>query len=331
MRSSTVSAGGLVILVGIGVFTIGGCAAGITADTTLADAAEQLAQLVAADPTLSQLTIGELATAYQSYLTELLSGTAATTDSTGVAGLMTRSGHQGSRPPGLGRDPSSLTSDQLTQLQSLKDQLSAGEITEDEFVTQVQAILGDDASDATTGRKGAHHGNLDSLLDLTADQQTQAQAIFDTAETDVRALRDDAREQIRALLTEEQLAIFDELCPAPPDPNTLPDPNLPPPSHDGPGMGPGHGHGPHGGPPLGMPAVSIDDPNATTDDDPDAWLDEQLQLTEEQQTQIDVIRTALHDAIEARHEQARADFRAILTADQLAILDQWEADHPRPE
>jgi Spy/CpxP family protein refolding chaperone len=338
MRSIVMGAGGLVLLTAIGIYSLGGCATGITANTTLADAAEQLAQLVAEDPTLSTLTVGDLAAAYQSYVAELLSGTTADATSNGITDSATGVGHRVPRPAGLGREPSSLSADELAQLQTLQAQLAAGAITQDEFVTQIQSILGDAAATGTSGTDnhgGPRHGHLAGLLNLTTDQQTQADAIFAAAETDIRALRDEAREQIRALLTTEQLAIFDELCPPPPDPNTLPDPNLPPPPPGGPGMGPhramgpGHGMGPHGAP-SSMPVVSVDDPNAPADG-PDAWLDEQLQLTDEQQTQIDAIRTALHDAVAARHEQARTEFRAILTADQITILDQWEAAHPRPE
>ena len=59
-------------------------------------------------------------------------------------------------------------------------------------------------------------------------------------------------------------------------------------------------------------------------------LTNELSLTTDQQTEIELILTTTGDAIEARRAQERTDFRAILTAEQLAILDQWEADHPRP-
>ncbi len=51
-----------------------------------------------------------------------------------------------------------------------------------------------------------------------------------------------------------------------------------------------------------------------------------LELTEDQQTQIETIRSELRDAVEARHQQARDEFRAILTPEQLAILDAMETD-----
>ena len=48
-------------------------------------------------------------------------------------------------------------------------------------------------------------------------------------------------------------------------------------------------------------------------------------MTDDQQAAIEKIRTDLQDAVQARHQQARDEFRAILTADQLTLLDQAEA------
>ncbi len=54
-------------------------------------------------------------------------------------------------------------------------------------------------------------------------------------------------------------------------------------------------------------------------------LADELQLTADQQTAIDQVHTDLQAAVKARHEQARDEFRAILTSDQLTLLDQLES------
>jgi Spy/CpxP family protein refolding chaperone len=55
-----------------------------------------------------------------------------------------------------------------------------------------------------------------------------------------------------------------------------------------------------------------------------------LSLTEEQQAAFATIREETRTAIDARHEQARAAFRALLTEVQRAKLDEIEALHGRP-
>ena len=56
-------------------------------------------------------------------------------------------------------------------------------------------------------------------------------------------------------------------------------------------------------------------------------LAEILTLTEDQKAQVAVIFENLDAAIKARHEQAKLEFRAILTPEQIAILDDLEAQH----
>ena len=97
--------------------------AGIDASTTIPDALNQLAQAAAADPTLSQLTVGDVVQGFQQYIQQFTSGTAA---------------YLGSTPE--------LTTDQQTQLQNLQGQLDRGEITQQEFAQQVQAVIGDAAA-----------------------------------------------------------------------------------------------------------------------------------------------------------------------------------------
>jgi hypothetical protein len=53
-----------------------------------------------------------------------------------------------------------------------------------------------------------------------------------------------------------------------------------------------------------------------------------LGLSDEQKAAIQTIQDNLHTAVEARRNQALDEFRAILTADQLAQLDQVLAKFP---
>ena len=57
---------------------------------------------------------------------------------------------------------------------------------------------------------------------------------------------------------------------------------------------------------------------------------DELQLTDDQETAIAQIHSDLLAAVETRHQQARDEFRAILTSEQLAILDEIEAQHEAP-
>jgi Spy/CpxP family protein refolding chaperone len=124
-----------------------------------------------------------------------------------------------------------------------------------------------------------------AALNLTDEQESEANAIFTSAREDVDALQQDANDQIRALLTADQCAILDDL-----QPNS--------PNHVGPPP-----RGPYGPPPCPL-------------------LDNSLNLTDEQKTAIKAILDQLRTDIEARQQKALDAFRAILTTDQQAILDQ---------
>ncbi len=53
---------------------------------------------------------------------------------------------------------------------------------------------------------------------------------------------------------------------------------------------------------------------------------EVLELSEFQSDAIQVIRDALREDVRILHEQAREDFKELLTADQLRILEEIEAE-----
>ncbi len=219
---------------------------------------------------------------------------------------------------GAGNEGAALTEDQQSELRTLQGQLDSGSITEAEFEDQAQAIAG--LHGHMGGRPSLlggrfHEGPLTGDLALTEEQQTQAQEIFQAAHDDIAALRQAAQDDIyNNVLTDEQRATLDELRA-----------NHQPLMEDeaagddsaervfGRGFGPGGGRGPAFG---RRPFRDR--------------LAELLDLTDEQQTQIDEIRAQLREDVQARHEQARDEFRAILTDEQLAALDEFIANHPMP-
>jgi Spy/CpxP family protein refolding chaperone len=290
---------GLVSLAGI----LTGCGTTITGDTTLSDALSTLAQTVAADPNLSQLTVSDVVQGFAAYASQL----AASSGAAGLGGMMLPSA------PAV-----QLTADQQAQLEDLQGQLDRGEITQEQFAEQVHALIGDVAPGYAFAGMGMMGGpfrgdpvmELADQLQLTDEQRQQAEGIFAALHTDIETLRQSAQDQIKAQLTADQLARLEELqSQAPPAP---------------PG-GPGRRH-------MGPPPGNLGDDAQPPEPGLDIWtrLADELQLTDDQQTAVEQIRTDLRDAVEARHQQARDDFRAILTADQLTLLDQIEAEHEQP-
>ncbi|HEY3245350.1 MAG TPA: hypothetical protein VGM03_18570, partial [Phycisphaerae bacterium] len=157
---------------------------------------------------------------------------------------------------------------------------------------------GVDAAGAPANRPGFGRGSADhgaggprpNPLQLTDEQQTQADAIFSQLRTDSQTLISTARDQVRSTLTADQLAVLDAIdtSAAPAD------------------------QGRHGPPHPPLPA----------------GLTESLALTDEQATTIDGVAQTLRTALTAHRTQADADFRAILTPDQIAQLDQFGPGRP---
>jgi len=180
--------------------------------------------------------------------------------------------------------------DPNTPLSQLLDEVTVGDL-----ITGVEQLLSSLEGDANgfAPPAGMHPGGCPGdpngrgapdVLDLTDEQKSEANAIFAGAREDIDALHQAANDQIQALLTEEQLALLDEMEPN--NPNDI-------------GPRP-RGH--HGPPPC-------------------PFLGEVLNLTEEQKAAIQAILDDLRTAIQEREQQARDEFRAILTADQQVILD----------
>ena len=300
----------IVGLVGLAGF-LTGCGSTITGDTTLSNALSSLAQTVAADPNLSQLTVSDVVQGFTAYASQL-TGSSGTS---GTGGLMMPSA------PAV-----QLTADQQAQLQDLQSQLDSGAITQEQFAQQVQALIGDIAPGRAFAGMGMMGGpfpgdpnmGMADPLQLTDAQRQQAQDIFQRLHDDIATLRQNAEDQIKALLTADQLAKLDEL------------------QSQLPAQG-----GPHGGrmgpPPMAgrdnpRPPDPNQDPNAAPGPGADVFtrLADELQLTADQQAAIEPIHTDLQAAVKARHQQARDEFRAILTSDQLTILDQIEVQQPEP-
>ena len=106
-------------------------------------------------------------------------------------------------------------------------------------------------------------------------------------------MRTAAHEDILAQLTDEQLGLLDELGPSGE-------------------RGFGHRH-------MRFPGRDGRCRAATR-------LAEELELTEEQQSAIETIRTELREAVQARHEEAREEFMDLLSDEQLAILNEMAVE-----
>ena len=174
------------------------------------------------------------------------------------------------------------------------------------------------------GKCSEHKGGLIEQLDLSEDQQAQFQTLKEDLRTQQQALGEQYRTDFAAILTDEQLATLEARKN-----------------------------------PLGLTEdqqAQIDalkDQDLTkeefytsfeailTDDQRDAFAERKanrskrgkhktslvdpLGLTEDQQAQVQALREDLHEQKQALREQFRADFEAILTAEQLAILEAIKA------
>ncbi len=201
-----------------------------------------------------------------------------------------------------------LSSNQQAQASEIRSQLQSGQISNQQYDDQMMQITGMQGPgrpfQASLGRSfgpegfhggpqgpmqgGPPHFNADAL-ELTDEQQTQAQTIFDAMRQDITTLHQNAKAQIDAVLTADQLAILQSLDEGGP--------------HGFRCFGPGH-----------------------HDDE----LADPLGLTDDQKAQIKTIMDDTRTAVDARRQQARDEFRAILTTEQQAQLDEFEANHPHP-
>jgi Spy/CpxP family protein refolding chaperone len=231
----------------------------------------------------------------------------------------------------------------------LQAALDAGEITQDEFCQQLHDLLGDPPC-----------GPPLPPIDLTEDQAAQAEAIFQDAHDQIVSLSTTARDDVLAqLTTEQQQALADleqqnappqdanapaPLCPPPENsacapPPEVPLPPCPPepqaaasgPSSYGPTWGPlaGMPHGPQQGTMAPGPHMGLDPARGGP---PPLCLSEDviaaLVLTEDQVTAITAVHDTLHTAVQQVRDDAQQAFRALLTEEQLAQLDQLPPPPP---
>ena len=174
------------------------------------------------------------------------------------------------------------------------------------------------------GKCSGHKGGLIEQLDLSEDQQAQLQTLKEDLREQQQALGEQYRTDFAAILTAEQLATLE----ARKNPLGLTDDQQ-------------------------AQIDALKDQDLTkeefytsfeailTDDQRDALAERKanrskrgkhktslvdpLGLTEDQQAQVQALREDLQEQKQALREQFRADFEAILTAEQLAILEAIKA------
>ena len=180
------------------------------------------------------------------------------------------------------------------------------------------------------GKKSGHKGGLIEQLDLSEDQQAQLQTLKEDLREQQQALGEQFRTDFAAILTDEQLATLE----ARKNPLGLTDDQQ-------------------------AQIDALKDQDLTkeefytsfaailTDDQRDALAERKakrgkhgkrgkrgkhktslvnpLGLSEDQQAQVQALREALQEQKQTLREQFRADFAAILTAEQLAILEAIKA------
>ena len=221
-----------------------------------------------------------------------------------------------------------LTPDQQTSIKTIWDNVrTAIQNRRSAAQEQFQALLTADQlaklnSNAAPGTGGAqqageHHmfGAL-AQLGLTPEQHTQARAIFQQMRTDVKNLRDEAHAQVRSLLTDAQQAKFDSLKPPARAQNAAVGAGS-----GAPGVPQGHWH--HGAAMGRMDSAQREQVVL-------GRLTQELGLTDAQRTSIQGIFDNLHTTLQAAHATARSQFRALLTTEQAASLDQLKAAHGQP-
>lgn len=200
--------------------------------------------------------------------------------------------------------PVGLSDDERAQIEEIRAQLDEGAITPEQFADQVDAILGDAFPDgAFAGRQffGAAFGErirqrVAERLALTEEQLAAAREIFARTHREIRRIMLQTMAEIRLVLTDEQRAELDQLRGE--RFRSLRQ------SPDRGGWRPGR---------FRERARSFFERLAT-----------ELEITDAQREQIRLLREQLRESVRATHQAARDEFRALLTPEQLEILEQIE-------
>ncbi len=299
LSGSILAAGGLLVLAGCGTNLL---------PTSL------VSNESAADP-LNSIVSGDVAEAFRSF----------------VGDLQVEQGLPAASPL--------LSDEERATIEALQTQLDSGEITAEAFAAGVDAALGDRAPRAAFGGLGffGHpfgHGprrHVGQKLGLSDEQRAAAEQIFRDTHQQIRLLRLTALANIRLQLTDEQRAKLDELRAErfasirdgePLAPGALRERFRGGRPFGGPhGAGGPFAGGPHGaGGPFGGDGEIRERVRGFF-----ARLATALNITDEQRTAIQAIRTQLRTDVQAAHQAARDQFKALLTAEQLEILAEIEA------
>lgn len=223
--------------------------------------------------------------------------------------------------PPQGSGAGGLSAAEQDQLKDLRTQLDTGKITADEFATQVDTLLGDRPLPGPFARLHAFRGamahrsrqRVAERLNLTDEQRQAAKGVFQQTQRQVRVERIKARANMRLALTTEQRAKLDELR-------------------------------------DGRFAALRGDQAAGAASRP-AWrpgairermgaffnrLGDTLALTDQQKSQMRDLHQQVREQVKALHERAGEGFKALLTPEQLGLLEQWKQQHhhgqkPTPE
>ena len=107
-----------------------------------------------------------------------------------------------------------LSDDVVVEIEDLQFEFRSGRISDSQFGTSVQDVIGDDASTFAFAGFDMYGGPfryaptnyMTELLDLTEEQSQAADVIFYERHNAVEAARDSAKEAIRDLLTPAQLS-----------------------------------------------------------------------------------------------------------------------------
>ena len=199
-------------------------------------------------------------------------------------------------------------------------------VFQEAFATQAHGIIGNAASNQTFGVLGGslpqqQAAGTSDPLNLTAEQQQQAQDMSTRLHDDIAQLRQQAHDLILSVLTADQQAQLNGSTSGqagqPAQPSTaktrVQSAGL---RSQGTNVGV-PGSDTNGGAQSNASGVRAQNAGSGA---PLQNSFDALQLTDAQKAQIELIRADLRVAVQARHQQARDEFFAILTPDQQALL-----------
>lgn len=158
---------------------------------------------------------------------------------------------------------------------------------------------------------GRHTERLQTELGLSAEQVSQIDAIEQSQRGRMDAMHTDFQAQIKAVLTSEQAAQFEQMRLQRPD---------------------GGQHKGHRPPPMGI-GNRPDDMQQGRGQAPMGGMASRMQaelgLSAEQVSQIDSIQQEQRSQMDALHSDSQAQIKQVLTPEQAAKFEQMESQHRR--